>query len=330
MTDRNSPIIRRRLLPLCAVLLAALPARAQEPEAPQPPEAPDTQEQKIYDLRPNFKQGQTARYSTWTLHEISEAMSFGPRTRSTKTRLEIEAELIWLVKQVNEDGSAECDLTIEWMTVLAQRGDGPAKMNDSRQATGEIEPYHKLITAIAGKPMTFAVTADGSIESISGTDEMRQAMGEDATDPKDLDLIESATDMALLPAAPEKLEPGGQWNTQFQWLHRTGKLNHDVTFTLDKVSTIEGIAIATVTAEATLDLEPDFSNLPDEAPRPQVELTEGSVKSQVMFDLSRGDAVGRNTVQTQTIEVNQDIGDMTLNVVTRERVQGQVLRIAEQ
>lgn len=321
MTDRKLPSFRRCLLPLLAVLLVAPLPGAQGDEA---------EPQKTYNLCPNFKQGQTARYSAWTLHQISESMTFGPRTKSSKTRLEIEAELVWQVKQVNEDGSAECDLTIEWITVSAQRGDGPVKVNDSRQATGEIEQYHQLLLAIAGKPMTFQVTADGTIESITGTDEMRQAMGEDSSEPKDLDLIESATDMALLAAAPQTIEPGGQWNAQFQWLHRTGKINHDYTFTLDQVSPIAGVPIAIVSAEASLDLEPDLSLFADDAPHPQVQMTEGAVKSQVMFDLSRHEAVGRNTVQTHTIEVNQDIGDLTLNMVTKERIQGQVLRIAEQ
>ena len=321
MADRNPPSFCRSLLVLLTVLLAAPLLQAQADEAGT---------QDTYDLRPHFRQGQTTRYSAWTLHQISESMTFGPRTKTTQTRLEIEAELIWQVEHVNEDGSAKCDLTIEWMTVTARHGDGPVKYSDSRQSSGEIKQYHRLLLAITGKPMTFQVGADGTIESISGTDQMRWVMGEDSNEPKDLDLIESATDMALLAAAPNKIEPGQQWNAQFQWLHRAGKIDYHYTYTLDKVGPIADIPIATVTAEASLDLEPDFSLFPDEAPRPHVQLTRGAVKSQVMFDLSRHEAVGRNTVQAHTIEVNQDIGDLTLNVITREHIQGQVLRIAEQ
>ena len=76
-------------------------------------------------------------------------------------------------------------------------------------------------------------------------------------------------------------------------------------------------------------LEVDESGFPKEGAAPEIQLTEGQVKTQILFDLSRHEAVGRNTVEDRTIEVRLDLRGRHFSTIVQERIHSQVLRIAE-
>ena len=106
-------------------------------------------------------------------------------------------------------------------------------------------------------------------------------------------------------------------------------MHHQTQYTLDAVDHVEGVDIATVSARATLELEPDMSKFPENAPQPQIDLTEADFSSQIMFDLSRHEAVGRDTVENRTVTMTMDVGDLSIVTTMKEKIHSQVLRIEE-
>jgi len=60
-----------------------------------------------------------------------------------------------------------------------------------------------------------------------------------------------------------------------------------------------------------------------------LQMKKGVAKTQIMFDLSRGEAVGRNSVQTTVIEAKLTHNGQTVTRIMDETIQSQVLRIAE-
>lgn len=316
--------IKKTVVAVMLVLLSAT-AWAEEPAiAPEPAPAP-------IDLRPHFQTGRTARYQVWTARRRLTTASFNGNTRSTETRMEIQREITWAVQNVNPDGSATCLMTLDWMTASITLPDGSVKQNDSRQPRGDIPEMHKLLRAMAGVPLMLNVSADGMVQSVNGTDAIRMAVGDEVPPPDDLDFMESASDLALIAAAPAEAQMNDSWKAQFTWSHEIGKLHHDATYQLVSIEELAGVPVATVTGEAALRLEPQMPEMPEGVPPPTVTLVEGGVKTQIMFDLLRHEAVGRNTVETHTIQVDLNAGEgRSFSTTNSEEIHSQALRIAEQ
>ncbi len=85
-----------------------------------------------------------------------------------------------------------------------------------------------------------------------------------------------------------------------------------------------------MTGQSDLDLEVDRSKIPDDAPPIDVKLRDGSVQSQVMFDLQRHEAVGRNSVQKTDIDVTIRFPQQSIHQRIQRTTQSQMLRIAEE
>jgi len=257
-------------------------------------------------------------------------MQVGPKKQNVNSSMEFAGEVTWTVDKVRSDGSATCTMTLDWMTVEVTLPDGTVQHNDSRKGSGDSEMFHQVLRAMAGVPLEFEVNADGSVEKVSGTKAIQRRAGDELPVPEDLDFIESATDLATLAYAPEATEINDKWKAHFTWTHEMGEMEHDHQYTLDSVEEIAGIPIATVTAVGKLKLKPDMSDLPPDAPDVDVRLIEGSYEGQVMFDLQRHEAVGRNSIETQHIEVRVHLPQQTFTRTTEETVQSQTLRIAEE
>jgi hypothetical protein len=152
--------------------------------------------------------------------------------------------------------------------------------------------------------------------------------------PEELDFIETATDLATLVAAPESAAVGKNWDTDLKWTWSDapfeGHLLHDMKFTLTGVEQIAGLPVAVVDGRSKLKLDLDRSNLPEGMPPTDVKLVKGDLQTQVMFDLTRSEAIGRNTVQNTTIDFTVRMPDATITRRLVETLQGQALRITEQ
>lgn len=287
-------------------------------------------DQQTYDLRPNFEAGRTTRYQIWTLRQTTTTMRVGPEKRTSDTSMQFDGEVTWTVQKVKADGSATCTMTLDWLTVTLTLPDGTVQHNDSRKGSGDTEAFHRLLRAMAGVPLVFNVNADGSVEKVSGTSAIRRNVGDDTTVPEDLDFIETATDLAVLAFAPADAELNDRWNAQFTWTHQMGRIDHTHRYTLSSVEQVAGIPIATVTGTGKLKLKPDMPDLPPDAPDIDVRLVEGSYQAQIMFDLQRHEAVGRNTVESHHIQTSTRLPQLTFKQSTEETIHSQALRIAEQ
>ena len=290
-----------------------------------------------YDLRPHWVAGQSAVYEFWTRRDQTVTISApGVQSRDLATVLETTGELTWTVNTARLDGSYACTMLLDWIVINITSPDGTIQSNDSRKPQGDIDRFQDLLKAISGVPLKVEVAADGSITHLSGTDKMRQVMEFPEDLPENLDWIESATDLATLPGVPGDLGIGRGWKNTFRWTHDNldvpdlevhTQQHHNLILT--SVEQIEGIPVATVDGSGTVKLDVDRSKLPPNMPPLTIRLVEGQVVTQVLFDMDRHEAVGRNTTQNEVIEATIRLGPGPIQRMIKTQIQSQILRIAE-
>ena len=294
--------------------------------------APAQEGRQTVDLRPKFVDGQTSRYSIWSIRRQNQTVTTNGESRDFETVFEIEGEVTWAIDRVRGDGSAVCSMTIDWMTAQLTGPDGKTKHSDSRRRQGEPEGVQRLLRAVSGQAVRIEVAPDGSILSAGGLEAMKRRADPGTDLPDELDFIESASELATLTAAPAEATVGGGWDTRFRWNHQLGKLVQAVRYEVESTQEIADIPTATVTGSATLTLEPDVDKLLGPLPegtRVNARMISGRAESQVIFDLFRHEAVGRNTTEDRDIEVKVDFRGHSLTRRTQEQVQSQVLRLSE-
>lgn len=286
--------------------------------------------QQAIDLRPRFVAGQQARYSMWTRRNTHTQVTLMGNTREQSTSYVIEGDATWSVLSVNADGSAQCQMTFDWFSLTLTLPDGTIQVNDTRNGTSQNEEVYKVLSAMVGRPVTVEMAADGMAKSVTGTDAMRSVAGAETEIPKDLDFVESACDLATLPMAPAQTTVGQSWDAAFRWSHELGHMNHDISYTLVSLRNVHGIDLATVSGKGRLALEVDASKLPqDNGVQVDIGLDDGSIVNQILIDMDRHEAVGRNTLMTTRIHSTMTNGENTISQLTTETVQSQALRISE-
>ena len=284
---------------------------------------------KDINLRPKFVAGRTTKYEVWSLRKQSIAMSFMGESQKMESVLETQGEVTWRVDRVNADGSATCTMTLNWLTATSKSTDTEPIQVDSRKATGDNAMMHELVKAMSGAPIAVEVAADGTVTKVKGVDAIHAKLADAENAPDELDFQETAADLATITAAQETIAMGRNWKHAAAWNHELGKMHHDTTYTLDGVEQVADIPIATVTGVAKLRLDLDKDKLPADGPKLDVKLKSGQATTQIMFDLSRGEAVGRNSTMTTNIEARLTHNGQTLTRIMDETVQSQSIRIAE-
>ncbi len=275
------------------------------------------------EIRPDWRQGQAARYEVWSLRQRTQEVSFGGDRQSFEVIMETTAEVSWQVDRVRDDGSAAVTMTYDWIRAEVTMPDGEQMVMDSRQRGDE----HAMLRAIAGTPLDVAVEPDGSIGSVDGVDAIRRQADEPAAVPSDEDFHYTASHMATIAASPARLGPGEQWSARLTSGHDAGRMHYDLTYRLAEVGQIAGVGVATVVSEGRLDLEVE---MPEGMPPVDVRLRDASYRGQVMMDLTRREVVGRNVVETSSIELTMDLGGQRATQTMTEHHQSQALRISEE
>ena len=293
------------------------------------------QETKTYDLRPKWTQGQTARYEVWTSRTQHATVSLAGQSRNTDLTMVSNGEVVWTVDKVKADGSAQCTMTLDWLTLEYTPDAGKTLVTDSRKGSGDIAPFHALLKAMTGPPMKVSVAPDGTITKVQGIKAIAAKIkpGLKKMVPEELDFIETATDLATLIAAPKSAQLGKKWKTKLKWTWSDppfkGYMHHDMTYTLASIEDVDGVPLAIVDGQSKLKLELDRSDIPQGMPPYTVKLTKGDLKTQIMFDLTRGEAVGRNTIQTTTLDITIRTPNTTIARHVEQTLQTQALRIEE-
>lgn len=301
------------------LLLLVIPSFARAQDAPA-----------TVDLRPNWEAGQSARYELWSQRDRLTTMSVAGESHQVSVTMISEGEATWTVDRVAADGSASCTMVIDWLSITITDDQGERQVIDSRRASGDIPPMHQALQAMSNEPVRVEVASDGSVRSVSGVNAIRQRTETAAIAPEDRDFVRSATELALLVAAPDNANPGQTWRTEHAWSHETGTMHYRVAYTLEDVGEIAGVPVATVYSNAQLELEVDDSDLPADAPPIDIRLAQGSRQGQVIFDLERREAVGRNSLERTSVQVTVRMPEQTLEQRVEETIQSQALRIAEE
>ncbi len=294
------------------------------------------QQAQEYNLRPQWKEGQAARYEVWTSREQEATITIAGQKRSSGLKMTSEGEINWKVDKVKADGSSTCTMTLEWLSLSLLRPDGELMTNDSRKSSGDIPPYHEMLKAMMGVPLKVSVAADGTVTKVDGINAISSRIKADYKDmvPEELDFIETATDLATLVAAPESTTVGKKWDADMKWTWADrpfeGFLSQNMKYTFSNVEDLAGVPIAIIDGKAKLKLDLDRSSIPENLPPADVKLVKGELQTQIMYDLSRHEAVGRNSTQTTTIDFTIRAPSTTIQRRLIETIQGQVLRVAEE
>jgi len=284
------------------------------------------------DLRPHFVQGQTTKYHIWSLRQQTQSVTIGNNSHDFDSRFEIEGEIVWTIHRVGHDGSATCLMTVEWLTAQYTSPEGQTQYSDSRKMRGEPAALHGLLRAMAGVDVTVEVESDGTVRSVHGIDAIERAAPQDVAVPDELDFIESASDLATIAAAGALVAINDRWEARLVGNHPLGKIHQLMRYQLQSVEQIADIPVATVTGSAKLKFELDKDRLPKVASRDwrvSAKMTDGQIDTQILFDLQRHEAVGRNTLETRQVDVKLSGPQQSILRRIDEQIHSQILRVHE-
>lgn len=306
-----------RLMPVITVLclLPGAPAAAQD--------------EASFDLRPMWEKGQTARYQVVTsrLNTIElSGLPGGAKTRQTAMR--ITAEATWQVLDADSNGGGICRMTVEKMQMELTGPEGQKLSTDQRGGDKELAAVQKLIKALTDKPVELTIKPDGQIDQVRGFAAVQRAAGPAGEQLEERDFREMAGELAVIIGGTENARPGRTWRQKFKWSHDAGDLILDSQYKLLGVELIEGIPVAMINRESDIDIELDKSQMPPDAPI-KVKSSEGEQTTQIMFDLSRHEVVGRNIDRKLEVAVQLSLAGRSVTQSIREQLNTQVLRIAE-
>ena len=287
------------------------------------------QAQTEVQLRPVFVQGQSATYELWSQREQTATISNGQEEQSFTTVIEFEGQVTWSVQSVRSNGSAECVLEYDWVKITLTGPEGEVMENDSRRGSGDEPGVHAMTQAIAGRPLTVDVQPDGTVRSVDGISAIQRELDDPESAPEEREFIATAEELALLAAAPATLSAGRGWTHGYDLPHELGEIRYDHSYTLDGVSVIENVPVATLTYDAEIDFTPDMSDVPPGV-QVDVRMTEAESQGMVLFDLDRKETVGRHGTQHTRIEVVASAGGQRFVQTVEERRQEQALRISEE
>lgn len=313
------------------IALSVTATRAQDADAKTAPAVPES-----LNLQPKFVEGRVSRFELWSSRTRDATLTVQGNSRELPTStFQTEGEVTWKIERVNADGSALCTMTLDWMKATMRAGENEVTA-DTRQLTGENARLEGLLSAIAGTPLSVTVKPDGTVEKVEGVNAIKQRAGEEISAPDELDFVETATELAVIAAARADMRISDDWSTQHNWNHSLelgpvqAKMRHDMTYRVASLELIAGIPVVTVEGKADLRLNVDRASIPADGPNVDVQLKEGSFATQIMFDLSRREAVGRNVSQRTVVESTLSQDGRSISQTISESVQSQVLRIAEE
>ncbi|MEM1445568.1 MAG: DUF6263 family protein [Planctomycetota bacterium] len=290
------------------------------------------------DLRPRWTEGQAATFEFTNLRSSTSSLALPDRNIDTEFAIRSEGQVRWEVQRVNDDGSAECEMTLEWMSATLTLPDGETLTNDTRKGSGDDETMHGLLKAMAGKRLKIEVAPDGTIASVDGIKAIRDAADDAEMVPDERDFNETATELAVLAGVPEPMSVGGDWSVDQVWNFGIvgmdiGSLEQSWTYTLEGVEEIEGVPVAVVrgaTDRIKLDASAVAEQQPEGMPEVDVRLTDSEATSQVLFDLTRNEAVGRYATLSTTLDMRIPLPNgQTIRRSVTETIEGTTVRIQE-
>ncbi len=177
--------------------------------------------------------------------------------------------------------------------------------------------------------MKVEVSPAGQITEVKGHQSILDKAGSAGSGLTKRDFAESAAELAVLLVDGEPDGPGSEWAHAFTWNHPMGTLHVDSHYELKRIKTIADVPVAVVRRSSELRVEPDLSKLPADAPSVGVKTKRGEQTTEILFDLSRHEVVGRHMRRRLDVETTLEAGDRTVRRIVEERAEKQVLRLSE-
>lgn len=289
------------------------------------------QEQPVanYNLAPKWTTGQTSRYKT-TSTKLSTIV-IEQLNRTVEQKLVSNAIIKWTVTQANPDGGGTAEMVIETMSMSMTGPDGKTVEVNKDATEPRFANAVKVINAIIGSPLKVNIDTTGTVTGVEGYEAIRaKAEVEKENTLDETEFKETAVDLAVLSGGAPNRKPGDTWTTTNTWNHQMGKLTYNNTYTLAGVEKLADIPVAMINAEAKIDFQLVIPEQPEGAPEVSVEMTQAAQNAQLMFDLSRNELVGVNTNKTLAFKSTMTLGPRTINQNITEKINSQIIRIAEE
>lgn len=276
------------------------------------------------DLRYRWEQGQTLRYEAGL--ETIQAMKGGMFDSNS----EIENVSVSEMTVVGvSDGAAEIEVTTTSIRVdadMGQMGGGRVQydsQNPDDQAL-ENDPSILPLTFMLGKTYTMTLNEAGELQGLDGYAEIMEEML-DAVNPQMRMGMEAFTAEEVFAAALEQMwhvvpgqetEVGESWESRItQSIPMLGNLIIDVTYTFEGMEQHGGADLALISSMGTVSI--------DGAGGMGLQLTEGSIEGEILFDADRGVLV--SWVQDQTMVMSINAGGMAMEQRSETRMRSRLL-----
>lgn len=280
-------------------------------------------------LQPRWHAGEQATYRFDTVRKQHITMSMGGHSRQAHTTIKVAGVVVWKVNHVADDGSASCTLTRKWMSATLIGPHGKKQVNDTRSGTANTPPIYNALQTLTQNPIHVTLAADGSVTNMTGLNVIKQQIKMKQLAPTKRSIKRFVTLLLPIAKAPKRAHVGTSWQYRFANRTRTGMMHFNVRYRLKSLQKIAGIPVATIEGRGRMRYNFDRSKLPPQAPPINVSLRHGSFHTQIMFDLSRHETVGRHTFETRTMRMTVQIPNHTLERDMTQTVDQEVIRISQ-
>ncbi|MEX2671827.1 MAG: DUF6263 family protein [Phycisphaeraceae bacterium] len=286
--------------------------------------------QDTLDLRPIWKEGQSARYRMTTTQTTLAEMQGIPDAQPQQTTTLFEGELTWRVTRADENGGGEAEMTIDDLRMTITGPDGEQRSASPQSADEMMEPVQQMLTALVGRPISYVITADGNVDSVQGYDAIQRQAGEMGASMDERYFRNLGLDTLALVGGSQNMNVGSSWQSQQSSSHQFGEITADVTYTLAGVEEPAGVPTVMIERTASLDLSPELPDLPPDGPEVAFQQLAGEANGFLMFDRSRNEVVGVFEKQVLSAEVSFITPDRRMTQTMTETTDTEVLRIAEE
>lgn len=289
-------------------------------------------------LRPEFVEGQTRLYEEWTRYTTDTRVVFpgGTRENHQTETATFTSEVEWTVIDTKPSGQATVKVTVNWVELEVNGTSNDQTMTmkvDTRKPSTEHKQYHELLKEVIDNPITYTFKPDGTVDKVEGTKKLKLRAEMVSPERINTEAIYGVAAMGQPGNIPETLSLNDSWKQELLgYAFEANETKIPVTYTLTEITNIEGVPVAVVNAQATpILLDPDFGEMPPNAPKPTFKPGKTSYESEIFFDLDKNEVTARNLQQSQAYTLLLTApNNQVLTVNRSENIEGQTLRLETQ
>jgi len=286
--------------------------------------------ERTADLRPLWRDGQSARYEVRTTRVTTSTNADGQAQTRT---VEVEAVIDWTVTDTADPAGGAVDMAVTQMTLNLDNGERTFEVTADR-APEPLRPVRDLVRAFTDHTVRVTVDASGRITGVDGWQAIRADAGVAGESLVEADFIEMAVELAPLAGGARQREPGRTWTESFTFSHEFGQMRLASEYQFVGVEQIADIPVALVNRESEIDYRLDRERTgmdqSNDAFSIDWRVLEAEQSAEIMFDLTRHEVVGMNMSRSLIFEIDTRIRDRNRTGRMTEQLNTQILRLSEQ